>query len=80
VTVDCPSLNPNGGIGFCDVTASGTNVGGIVHVSPVEDMVAGICIASARVVQANTIRISFMNATGSTINPAPIPFNIAVIQ
>jgi hypothetical protein len=80
ISVDCPTLNPNGGIGYCDVTVSGTNVGGVVHVSPTEDLVAGISIASVRITQSNTVRIAFLNATGSSINPAPIPFNIAIIQ
>ena len=80
ITVDCPTLNPNGGIGYCDVTVSGTNVGGVAHASPTEDLVAGISIASVRIIQTTTIRIAFLNATGNSINPAPIPFNIGIIQ
>ncbi len=80
INVDCPNLNPNGGIGFCDITFNGIQTGGIAHASPTEDLVAGICIASVRIIQSNTIRISFLNATGNAINPGPIPFHIAVIQ
>jgi hypothetical protein len=80
ITVDCPNLNPNGGIGFCDITVNGIQTGGIAHASPTEDLVAGISIASVRIIQTNTVRIAFLNATGSSINPAPIPFNIAIIQ
>jgi hypothetical protein len=80
ITVDCPNLNPNGGIGFCDITVNGIQTGGIAHASPTEDLVAGISIASVRIIQTNTVRITFLNATGSSINPAPISFNIAIIQ
>jgi hypothetical protein len=80
ITVDCPNLNPNGGIGFCDITVNGIQTGGIAHASPTEDLVAGISIASVRIIQTNTVRITFLNATGNSINPAPISFNIAIIQ
>jgi hypothetical protein len=58
----------------------GIQTGGIAHASPTEDLLSGISIASVRILQANTIRISFINATANAVNPAPIPFHVAVIQ
>jgi hypothetical protein len=80
ISVDCPNVDPNGGIGYCDITVNGIQTGGIAYASPTDDLHPGISIASVRIVQTNTVRITFINATTNAINPAPLAFHIGVIQ
>ena len=78
--VDCGNLAANGGTAFCEITISNTNIGDIVSVSPRSDMENGVIIASSRVSEANIIKIKFVNATSTDINPNSITCDIVIVQ
>ncbi|MFZ4568794.1 MAG: hypothetical protein ACOYND_07140, partial [Bacteroidota bacterium] len=78
--VDCGNLTANGGTAFCEITISNANIGDIVSVSPRSDMENGVIIASSRVSETNMIRIKFVNATSTDINPNSITCDIVIVQ
>ena len=78
--IDCPQLPPAGGTAFCDLRIQGVQSGAVIHMSPKNDLPQGVCIASIRVLQSNTVRIAFMNATGRIIDPPPLTSDMLIIQ
>jgi len=80
IYVDCPPIAPAGGTSFCDIKLSGVQPGAVVHITTKNNLPGGTCIAFTRVLQANLIRIAFMNATGGLIDPPPIIADLAIIQ
>ncbi len=79
-TIDCPTIAASGGTAYVDLTVSGAVVGSTVHLSPREDMEDGICIASVRVSATDTVRIKFVNATASAVNPQAVNIDLSIIQ
>lgn len=80
IYIDCPQLQPAGGTAFCDLRIQGVQSGAVIHISPKNDLPQGVCIASIRVLQSNTVRIAFMNATGRFIDPPPLTSDMLIVQ
>ncbi|MDO8631248.1 MAG: hypothetical protein Q7R41_12220 [Phycisphaerales bacterium] len=78
VLVNLLSLSPGeGGIFFLSVP--GAPVGGVAHVSPLEQLTSQIALTSVRVSSANTVMVSFRNVSTATVDPPPINWTVAVI-
>jgi hypothetical protein len=59
---------------------TGLAVGDFVEVNPQVAVGAGLSIASARVSAANTLTISYMNATAGSLTPAADTYLVSVIR
>jgi hypothetical protein len=78
--VDCGNLTASGGTAFCEISVSNANIGDIVSVSPRSDMEDGVIIAASRVSETNKIRIKFVNASSTDINPNSVTCDIVIVQ
>ena len=62
------------------MTVNKAKVGSSVIVSPASDLPAGVLIAFTKVSAANTVAVTFYNATGSALDSASMDFYVTITK
>jgi hypothetical protein len=63
-----------------DIAVVGAVVGDVVSVSPNNELLDGLVIASTRVSAAGVVRIRLFNATAGALDQGPVVFNVSLVQ